>query len=64
MMEQNGVALGDVDVRDQDARESHEQRSQNQRQSGPVADGGSSVEEASTSNTDGAVAVGLVDYYA
>ena len=64
MMEQNGVALGDVDVRDQDARESHEQRGQNQRQNARISDGGSTVEESASANTDAHVAVGIVDYYA
>ena len=64
MMEQNGVALGDVDVRDQDARESHEQGNQNQRQSARLAEAGAVIDESSEGGTGSQLAIGLVDYYA
>ena len=63
MLEQNGVALGDVDVRQQDARESGQQQQRTGRDSG----GGSSADPAAEETQSPTVtrqAVGLVDYYA
>ncbi|RLU00520.1 flagellar hook-length control protein FliK [Ketobacter sp.] len=65
MMEQNGVALGDVDVRDQGARESHEQAGGQQRRGERAAElAAASDEGADSPATNSAVALGLVDYYA
>lgn len=63
MMEQNGVALGDVDVRDHDARESHERAGQDQHQGGSNR---SQVADADEVTVERVIQqpVGLVDYYA
>lgn len=65
LMEQNGVALGDVDVRDQNAQESHDRRGQDHRSgsgSEQEADAVAQTEAATEGETQHAV--GLVDYYA
>ena len=65
MMEQNGVALGDVDVRDQDTRESYEQGGQDQRRGTRVSEAAGSADDAGeVSSAASQMAVGLVDYYA
>jgi len=63
MMEQNGVALGDVDVRDHDARESDQRRGQDHRQGGSADAEVAAVDESSSERII-QQAVGLVDYYA
>lgn len=63
MMEQNGVALGDVDVRDHDARESHQRQGNEQRQGGGGRNAGPTEDDAVVQRVV-QVPVGLVDYYA
>ncbi|AUM14368.1 flagellar hook-length control protein FliK [Ketobacter alkanivorans] len=63
MMEQNGVALGDVDVRDHDAHESDQRRGQDHRQGGSADAEVAAVDESSSDRII-QQAVGLVDYYA
>ncbi|MEE2730503.1 MAG: flagellar hook-length control protein FliK [Pseudomonadota bacterium] len=65
MMEQNGVALGDVDVRDQGARESHDQAGGQQRRGERAAESAAASDDGAESTaTNSSVALGLVDYYA
>ena len=64
MMEHNGVALGDVDVRDQNAQESHERRGQDQRRGSDSAAEAEAVAQSESADVQGQQAIGLVDYYA
>lgn len=63
MLDQNGVALGNVDVRDQGAQHSHAQDQFGRNQQG--RNGGAEVAETDAEATPAPVRmVGLVDYYA
>jgi len=65
LMEQNGVALGDVDVRDQNAQESHDRRGQDHRSgSGSEQEADAVVQTEAAAEGETQHAVGLVDYYA
>jgi flagellar hook-length control protein FliK len=63
MMEQNGVAMGDVDVRDHDARHSQQNQDHDQQRNGNANHDDLSADDNAVEQVV-AQAVGLVDYYA